>query len=285
MQYIGSKNECLFVIKQSAPKYLRCHSLALSMHFADQRFVLEYEYICESDVYTSATCFKGESMYENNRSNGNVSRRKGNIRKQSGITESIRSLSHITEFVHQAMCEDDSYTRNMENDKAISLITDPQRQATIMNATDSITMGCYNGRMYMGADKANKYLHDAGGKGLLGNRKFGLRQSKIDVNQEEEKSVIDNENYVSQEEQIPYPTQSASTNADNVIYKHKWRHRSTNNKSKRNSYERLNNDTMEPRENVCPCKAHPRSAKPKNVILIRREMGQFRPHLSLRHQP
>ena len=67
--------------------------------------------------------------------------------------------------------------------------------------------------------------------------------------------------YLGQEEQILYPKHGQKPDAENVPHKLVFTASGADGQSKRNSYEKLNNDTMEPRDKICQCKAHPRRAK------------------------
>ena len=74
--------------------------------------------------------------------------------------------------------------------------------------------------------------------------------------------VHDKLRYLGQEEQILYPKQGQKPDTENVPHKPIFTASGADGQSKRNSYEKLNNDTMEPRERYVSVKRiHSRRAK------------------------
>ena len=73
--------------------------------------------------------------------------------------------------------------------------------------------------------------------------------------------VHDKLQHLGQEEQTLYRIHGQKPDAENVPHKPIFTVSGADGQSKRNSYEKLNNDTMEPRDKICQCKAHPRRAK------------------------
>ena len=63
------------------------------------------------------------------------------------------------------------------------------------------------------------------------------------------------------EEQSSCPKHVPTPDVDNVLHQYVCTDRGADGQSKRNSYEMLNTDTMEPRHKVCQCKAHPKRAR------------------------
>ena len=63
------------------------------------------------------------------------------------------------------------------------------------------------------------------------------------------------------EEQILYKKHGQEPNAENIPQTYIFSDKGADSQSKRNSYEKLNNDTMEPRDKQCQCKAHPGRAR------------------------
>ena len=83
-------------------------------------------------------------------------------------------------------------------------------------------------------------------------------QSTTDEHQRGSNTIVDAElQYICVEEHISCPKHSPTPDADNVQYKYTCINRNTDGQLKRDSYERLNKDTMEPRDMICLCKAHP----------------------------
>ena len=87
-------------------------------------------------------------------------------------------------------------------------------------------------------------------------------QSSICEQQQCEETVVDDEIQVlCNEQKMPCLEHSPTPNADDVLYKYMCIDKGANGQSKRNSYERLNKDTMEPRHKICQCRAHPGRTK------------------------
>ena len=81
--------------------------------------------------------------------------------------------------------------------------------------------------------------------------KYNAMAKKIHEDQEEANTVVYDDEQHSCPKQVPTP------DADDHLHKYVCTDRGANGQSKRNSYERLNMDTMEPRDKECQCKAHP----------------------------
>ena len=81
--------------------------------------------------------------------------------------------------------------------------------------------------------------------------KYNAMAKKIHQDQEEANTIVYDD------EQHSCPTQVPIPDADDHLRKYVCTDRGANGQSKRNSYERLNTDTMEPRDKECQCKAHP----------------------------
>ena len=213
---------------------------------------------------TSATCFNCEHVYENTRASGNAFARTDGIWKQNEITESARSLNFDNESFLQRIYEDNSCSRNDENDKRIPQISEPDRQTETSDTISKVPLGSNNGRMYIGTYQANRYPRDVQGTCFVKKRRYRLRQTTIPDLQEEKMCVVDNEHQnVGQEEQISHQRHRLTPDADNVLYKYICPGTGANDREKRNSYEWLNKDTMEPQGKVCQCKAHPKRVKSK----------------------
>ena len=88
-------------------------------------------------------------------------------------------------------------------------------------------------------------------------------QSKIHKDQEEANTIVYDDEQSSSTKHLPTP------DADNVLHRYVSTDRGANAQSKRNSYERLNKDTMEPRDKVCQCKAHPKHARSRQYRTTR----------------
>ena len=81
---------------------------------------------------------------------------------------------------------------------------------------------------------------------------------------QEVKSVVEDVlHYLGQEEQTSYAKLGPTLETYNVLPKHISSDSDADGQSKRNSYEKLNSDTMEPQDKICQCKAHPRRTKSK----------------------
>ena len=77
-------------------------------------------------------------------------------------------------------------------------------------------------------------------------------QSMIHDNKMGVNSVVhDQRQYLGREEQILYPKHGQKPNAEIIPVKDIFSDRGADGQSKRNSYEKLNNDTMEPRDKLC----------------------------------
>ena len=83
-------------------------------------------------------------------------------------------------------------------------------------------------------------------------------QSSIHEQQQCEKTILDDEiQYLCNKQKSPCLEHNPTPDADDVSYKYMCIDKDANGQSKRNSYERLNKDTMEPRDKICQCRAHP----------------------------
>ena len=87
-------------------------------------------------------------------------------------------------------------------------------------------------------------------------------QSNIHDNKIRVSSVVqDQRQYLGREEQILYPKHVQKPNAEIIPVKYIFSDRGADGQSKRKPYKKLNDDTMEPRDKKCQCKAHPGRAR------------------------
>ena len=85
-------------------------------------------------------------------------------------------------------------------------------------------------------------------------------------------------NVVYDDEQNSPPKHFQTPDADNLSHKYVCTDRGADGQSKRNSYERLNMDTMEPRDKVCQCKAHPGRAKSRHYSTTWKDQTKMSPY-------
>ena len=85
--------------------------------------------------------------------------------------------------------------------------------------------------------------------------KYNSREKKLHQDREGANTVVYDD------EQSSCPNHVPILVAGNLSHKYVCTDRGANAESNRNSYERLNMDTMEPRDKVCQCKAHPGRAR------------------------
>ena len=199
-------------------------------------------------------------MYENSRPSGYVHKRTDDDGEYNETSESAWSLEDETGGIHQCVYEDESHTRNIENPKGISLVTESCEEAReITDATCDVSIEFHKERMRMGACGSNPHRSDAYEKGLMENRMNEFGQSTIRDHLEEQRAVVDDEfQHESHGEHVAHPTPSAPPDVDNVTLLDQ---NVVHDQSERNACERLNKDTMDLQDRECQCKAHPGDTK------------------------
>ena len=226
--------------------------------------------------------------YKNSKPDQNASTVADDMWQDNKTTEFTWSPGFETVSIHHGIDEDDMYTGNKEDTKMAQTPESNREAREITDATNDVALEFHNKALSMGDVKTGSDLknteHDLSQgkqrlitkspraihlKKYMKFKKTSLEntdeiyqpmarcqpkieeQSKNYGNQEGQNTSVDDE------EQSSCPKPGPMPDVDNVSYKSMCSDGDTNGRSKRNSYERLNKDTMEPHDKVCQCKAHP----------------------------